>query len=203
MGYVGAVARAASLDECGDVCAATQGCQVANYMKWNGGSCSMNGWGFPVAAWGVSWDCDAAFATGTVIPPALAHPPAPCVIETHGPYIGQPLLTACSLCSLTRQSHASQVATAGRPSTAATPLPPRSSTPTSHRLFQLPTACLPLVPIPPASSPVNSVARASAALRAWPPRCSPEIGARTRRPCKPLVLLVASHGQASLYSQFC
>jgi beta-mannosidase len=88
MGYVGAVARAASLDECGDVCAATPGCQVANYMKWNGGSCSMNGWGFPVAAWGVSWDCDAAFATGTVIPPALAHPPAPCVIETHGPYIG-------------------------------------------------------------------------------------------------------------------
>ncbi len=88
MGYVGAVAQAASLDECGDVCAATNGCLVANYMKWNGGTCSMNGWGFPVAAWGVSWDCDAAFATGSAVPAALAHPPAPCVIETHGPYIG-------------------------------------------------------------------------------------------------------------------
>ena len=88
MGYVGAVAQAKSLNECGDICAATDGCEVANYISHS--TCSMNGWGFPVAAWGVVWDCDAAFATGSQIPPFLAHPPEQCLIETHGPYIGNP-----------------------------------------------------------------------------------------------------------------
>jgi hypothetical protein len=89
MGFVGAVAHATSLDECGDICAATPECEVANCISWlSAGTCSMNGWGFPVAAWGVSWNCDAAFATGSQIPPILAHPPAQCLVETHGPYIG-------------------------------------------------------------------------------------------------------------------
>lgn len=82
MGYLNATVQAATADDCSQACGATPGCTVAVY---GGESCQMKGFGFPVAAWGVPW-------TGSVWPPStpvpLPLPPAPCLIETHGPYNG-------------------------------------------------------------------------------------------------------------------
>lgn len=82
MGFQGEVATVNNGSECSSLCGNTTGCVVANLQ---GSSCQMRGFGFPVSPWGVTW-CEAAWPLDSIMP--LPLPPAPCTIETHGPYTG-------------------------------------------------------------------------------------------------------------------
>jgi hypothetical protein len=82
MGFDGGDAQVANASECSALCGSTAGCTVANLI---GASCQMRGFGFPVSAWGVTW-CEAAWPPNAPMP--LPLPPAPCQVETHGPYTG-------------------------------------------------------------------------------------------------------------------
>ena len=82
MGLQRAAAPAAGAEACGALCGATPGCTVANLL---GSECAMRGFGFPTAAWGVTWGTS-VFPPSAPLP--LPLPPAPCVVETHGPYLG-------------------------------------------------------------------------------------------------------------------
>jgi len=82
MGFQGDVVTVNNGSECSTLCGKTNGCVVANLV---GSSCEMRGFGFPVSPWGVTW-CEAAWPPDTIMP--LPLPPAPCDIETHGPYTG-------------------------------------------------------------------------------------------------------------------
>ena len=82
MGFEGYEATVTNASECSTLCGETTGCIVANLA---GTSCMLRGFNFSVSAWGVTW-CEAVWPPNTIFP--LPLPPAPCTIETHGPYTG-------------------------------------------------------------------------------------------------------------------